>query len=150
MNIQELIARYDLKPQHTYLLELIPLIEVMWADGRNQSKEISIIYEITEKHVTRLNNLVDGITVISQRDTRDFLDRFLHTRPPKSLLSELRALTLDWLNETGKAPEKGDSILGYCVDIAAACADTDRFDDRVVQEEKLLLKELSKALNISG
>ncbi|KZZ35330.1 MULTISPECIES: hypothetical protein [unclassified Oleiphilus] len=148
MKIQHLIERYDLKPQHTYLLELVPLIEVMWADGRNQSKEVSIIHEITEKHVAQLNSLVEGVTVVSKEDTREFLNRFLHVRPSEGLLSEIRELTIDWLKETGKAQDKGDSILSYCIDIAAACASTDKFDDRVVEQEKLLLKELTKALNI--
>lgn len=120
----------------------------MWADGRNQSKEVSIIHEITEKHVSRLNNLVDGITVISNQDAKDFLNRFLHTRPPEGLMTELRELTVDWLKEKEKIQDKGNTIMGYCLDIAAACATTNKFDDRIIEQEKLLLKELAKALDI--
>jgi len=120
--MHELLVRYDLKPQHTYLLEVMPLIEVMWADGRNQDKEISIIQEITEKHVAELNGLVEGITVISNQDAKDFLNRFLHVRPPEGLLTELRELTVDWLKDKGKIHDKGDTIISYCLDIAAACA----------------------------
>ena len=148
--MHELLVRYDLKPQHTYLLEVMPLIEVMWADGRNQDKEISIIQEITEKHVAELNGLVEGITVISNQDAKDFLNRFLHVRPPEGLLTELRELTVDWLKDKGKIHDKGDTIISYCLDIAAACAATDKFDDRIVEQEKLLLKELAEALDIVG
>jgi len=148
LNIQLLLDRYDLKPQHVYLLELVPLIEVMWSDGRNQSKEVSIIQEITEKHVTELNSLVEGITVISQQDARGFLNRFLHVPPPEGLLTELRELTVDWLEDKGKIQDKGDTIMGYCLDIAAACASTEKFDDRIIEQEKMLLKDLAEALDI--
>ncbi len=149
MNIQALLERYDLKPQHVYLLELVPLIEMMWVDGRNQSKEVSIIREVTEKHVAMLNGLVEGVTVVSNRDAKDFLNRFLHVRPPEGLITELRDLTVDWMNQKDKVREKGDTIMGYCLDIAAACASTEKFDDRIVEQEKLLLKELITALELS-
>jgi phenylpyruvate tautomerase PptA (4-oxalocrotonate tautomerase family) len=150
LNIHELLERYDLKPQHAYLLELIPLIEVMWVDGRNQRKEADIIHQITEKHVSELNRLVEGITVISNQDAQDFLNRFLHTRPSEGLLTELRELTVVWLEDKAKIDDKGDTIMGYCLDIAAACASTNKFDDRIVEQEKQLLKELAEALEILG
>ncbi len=148
MNISALIERYNLKPQHAYLLELIPLIEMIWADGRNQSKEIAIIHEITEKHVCNLNDQADGLTVVSKQDAKEFLSRFLQTRPPAGLLKELRELTFDWLADKGKMKDKNDSIISYCLDIAAACATNDNFNERVVMQEKVLLKDLTKALNI--
>ncbi len=148
MNITDFLERHNLKPQHTYLLELIPLIEVMWVDGRNQHKEISIIKEITQRHVSKLNSLVEGITVISEQDAKEFLDRFLHTRPKERLLTVLRELTVDWLKDKGQIHNKGDSIMSYCLDIAAACASTEKFDDRIVQQEKALLKELATNLDI--
>lgn len=148
MNIHELLERHDLKPQHAYLLELIPLIEVMWVDGRNQSKEIAIIHEITQKHVSKLNSLVDGITVISDQDMKKFLNRFLYVRPSEGLLTELRELTVDWLKDKEQIHNKGESIMSYCLDIAAACASTEKFDERIVQQEKMLLKELAENLDI--
>ena len=150
LNIQSLLERYDLKPQHAYLLELMPLIEVMWADGCNQRKEKEIIHEITSRHVEKLNNLVEGVTVISRQDAWDFLNRFLDARPPEGLITALRELSVDWMQERCKIQDQGETIMGYCLDIAAACASTEKFDDRIVEQEKLLLKELVEALEIVG
>lgn len=150
MNITKLLARYDLSPEDVYLLELIPLIEMVWVDGRNQSKEMEIVYDITRRHIEKMNSIEEGVTVVSVDAAEKFLDRFLRTRPSKELLKELRELTIEWWKSTGKIEHHRDTVIDYCMDIAAACVASYpfEFDERINQSEKKLVKELVQALHI--
>lgn len=150
MTINALLAHFDLKPQHIYLLDLVPLIEVVWADGENQESEMAIVKEITQKHVAELSQLADGVEILSAQDVTDFLEKFLHNPPPAGMLKELREIAIQWWNETGQTHKKAEAIIDYCLDIAAACVATYpyRFNERIMEQEKALIKEIAVALGL--
>lgn len=152
MNIPALLARYNLKPQHIYLLDLIPLIEVVWSDGENQPHEMEIINTITQRHMTELSKLTEGIKILSTEDVQDFLDQFLNTRPPANLLREIRELAIEWWQQTGQLQKKAEVTIDYCMDIAAACVQTYPygFNERIIQKEKEMIRELVSALGIEN
>ncbi|MDG4553808.1 MAG: hypothetical protein P9E24_06120 [Candidatus Competibacter sp.] len=77
--------------KHIYLLELIPLIEMMWADGKNQAAEIHLIHRYALEHLARLQDAA-GQTVLSAAEVNDFLSRLVHHRPNPDLLRQLCAL----------------------------------------------------------
>ena len=145
MDIQkefDLLARdFNLKEADFYFLNLIPLIEVMWADGQNQDAELALLYKYTIEHIAHLDRS-SGSTMITVDDANDFLDRFAHQKPPAELLQRLRELVVHALHK-----DKADgyeTIMEYCLDIAAACTTRYPFglQERITQSEKSLLTEL--------
>jgi len=145
VNIQqefELLSReFDLKPADFYFLDLIPLIEMIWADGYNQASELALLYKFTIEHIATLDRK-SGIPFASVEDANDFLDRFAHQKPPAGLLEKLRKLAGNSLKEN--ASQRQQNILNYCMDIAAACALKYPFgmQERIVESEKALLNIL--------
>lgn len=49
-----IFAGFELQPKHLYLLEIIPLIDILWADGESQAAEVRLIYWYAVKHLARL------------------------------------------------------------------------------------------------
>ncbi|TXL23490.1 hypothetical protein BMR03_02245 [Methylococcaceae bacterium HT2] len=84
----ELAREFDLKPADFYFLDLIPLIEVMWMDGKNQESELNILYQFVLEHISYIDQAA-GAQVLSVEDANDFLDRFAHNKPPQKLLTGL-------------------------------------------------------------
>lgn len=143
-----LACECDLKPADFYFLELIPLIEMIWADGHNQPAELALLYKFTIEHMSRLDR-DSGIPFATVDEANDFLDRFAHQRPSPLLLEKLRELALQPATSTDVSRRR--NILEYCMDIAAAC--TTRypfgFRERIMESEKELLRELFSAFNCS-
>lgn len=151
MRTPELLSRHGFKTCHIYLLELVPIIEMMWADGRNQPAEIEIIRSITQRHVDSLNQSAEGVTVISNADVDEFLNILTTNRPSPDLLKELRDITIDHLKDKGQLQAKNQTIFDYCMDMAAACVSQFpyEFDQRIVESEKQLLQELICELKLN-
>ncbi len=152
-SVDELLADFGLKPQDVYLLDLVPLIEMIWADGENQKSELNLLYDYTLKHFTALDKKMGGEEVLSIDDVNDFLDRFAHQRPDPTLLKSLREIVLTQrqdLTEEEKI-QSCDTMLGYCLDIAAACVPDYPYNrhERIMETEKQLLNDLMAVFNIS-
>lgn len=144
---ERLAVEFDLKPADFYFLDLIPLLEMIWADDRNQPEEVAILYKYTIEHIAYLDRQA-GAPVISIDDANDFLDRFTHARPSRRLLAELSHIAAK--SAHGGENPRSRTILTYCLDIAAAC--TTRYPypmhERIMAEEKRLLEKLFRAFNI--
>ena len=146
----DLLAReFDLKPTDFYFLELIPLIEMIWADGHNQPAELSLLYKFTVEHMAHLDR-ASGITFATVEEANDFLDRFAHQRPSAQLLEKLRELAVH--PATSSDPDRHQTIMDYCLDIAAACTTRYPFglQQRIIESEKELLNKLFSAFNRSA
>ncbi len=148
MNLQHSFERlkseFNLKDTDFYFLDLIPLIEMLWADGMNQEGELKILYNFVIEHIAKLDQLSET-SVISVADANSFLDRFAHQRPDPQLVEELMALF------HGKSGSDRRTILNYCMDIAAACTTHYPFglQERVMREEKNLLQKLFWEFGVS-
>ena len=141
----DLLARdFNLKEADFYFLNLIPLIEVIWADGQNQEPELALLYKFTTEHIANLDRTA-GMPFISVDDANDFLDRFAHQKPPAALLNRLRTLAVEIVPK--QKLDDQQSIMDYCMDIAAAC--TTRYpyalQERITEDEKALLNQLFEA-----
>ncbi len=138
---EQLKNNFDLNDSDFYFLDLIPLIEMIWADGINQEGELKLLYNFVIEHVAMLDHS------ISVADANSFLDRFAHKKPDTRLIKELMRL---FLNKNGNV-QKHQTILEYCMDIAAACTTQYPFEmqQRVMQKEKHLLMKLFWELKIS-
>ena len=146
---QHILQRHNLPANNLYLLELIPLIEMIWVDGKNQHQEILILQEFAVKHLGRLSRDAGGLEVISVEDANRFIDFFLTHRPEQHLLAELKALAIERLQNRANAAHN-QSIIDHCMDIAAACVSEYpyRASDRIRVEEKALLQAIIATLEL--
>lgn len=144
---EQLSQEFDLKPADFYFLDLIPLIEVMWLDGKNQPGELKILYQFVLEHISYIDQAA-GTQVLTVKDANDFLDRFAHNKPPQKLLTELHHIVTQG---QGVADHRKMSILEYCLDISAACVVHYPFGirERVQSYEKSYLLKLFEEFNIS-
>lgn len=144
---EQLAREFDLKPADFYFLDLIPLIEVMWLDGKNQASELKILYQFVLEHIAYVDQAA-GAQVLTVEDANDFLDRFAHNKPPQALLTELHNLVTQ---EKGIAEQRKMDILHYCLDISAACVIHYPYGmrERIQRDEKAFLIKLFTEFNIS-
>jgi hypothetical protein len=132
----------------------LPLIEVMWADGKNQAAEMSLLYEYVIKHLAWLNQEAAGMEVISVEEANNFLERFAHRRPDPRLLAALREFT-DYFYFSNSDPNvvraRKQTIMDLCMDIAAAAVTQYPYEqhNRVMIKEKELLHDLMKSFGIT-
>ena len=147
LQFEQLAREFDLKPADFYFLDLIPLIEVMWMDGKNQAGELKILYQFVLEHIAYIDQAA-GTQILTVEDANDFLDRFAHNKPPQKLLTELHHIVTQ---EEGVVEHRKMDILEYCLDISAACVIKYPYGirDRVQRDEKEFLLKLFAEFNIS-
>lgn len=117
----ERLARFGIRGADAYLVDLVPLVEMIWADGDAQPEEIEELHGYVRRHVARLNDLA-GYTMLKEADARAFVERFLRERPDPALLAELRALVAPLrLSASNEADNEAvrSCLLASCLHIAA-------------------------------
>ena len=144
------IARFGIKEEQVYLIDLVLLVEMAWADGRIQEAEIEILFDYLSAHVRSINRLA-GCTIITEESAIDFIQNFLHARPQQGLLDEIRnvitAIRID-NKDHAEANNTRMAILNACLDIAA-CAVTEYpygLKERFSAEEKAYYHKLQEIL----
>jgi hypothetical protein len=151
--IASICPSFDLKldsVSHS-LLWLIPVINVMWADGRIQREEAEVLLGAADRFV-RLHS-ADAPELTHARVGEflaPFLDSELGSDPWKR--AELTRLA-DFIVNEMVAPDhrdKRDHLFDICVEVAAAARATeeDREGRRISSGEEVLLKELLGALRL--
>ncbi len=120
----EQLRQHGIDGAEVYLIDIIPLIEMTWADGVVQIDEILVLDEYIRNHVAHLNRLA-GYELLTLDAAYAFLRRFLEYRPDPDLLRTLRELipsvrlaTSD--SDANKALR--ESMLSACLDIGASTA----------------------------
>lgn len=119
--IQDL-QRFGISGPLVYLIDLIPLIEISWADGKVQSGELEVLHGYLETHVKRINETA-GCEVLTQAQAQAFIQQFLKKRPAPELLTCLRNL-VNPVRMSSSDQESNQalrrSLLSACLDIAAS------------------------------
>lgn len=145
LELERIFTAYNLKDEDLYFLDLMPLVEMIWADGRNQEGELRILEEFARRHMAELNEIL-GYPAVTERALSDFLRRFAHCRPPADLLAQLRDIACRRLRRRSLAdgPDRLERVLEYCIDIAAACVTRYPYGlrERIMERERKLLREL--------
>jgi hypothetical protein len=116
------LRRFGISGPEVYLIDLIPLLEMAWADGNTQPAEVDHLMEFLHEHVAHINE-VAGHDVLTTQAAQRFLAGFLEERPCPDLLKTLRAFIApvrlsnsdDELNERTR-----HCLLSACIDIAAS------------------------------
>jgi hypothetical protein len=88
--IQDL-SLFGIKEPYTYLIDNIPLIEMIWADGEAHESELAILNEYLHKRVKQINEMA-GYKVMDFEDAHPFAYQFIQQRPLPEFLARLRSL----------------------------------------------------------
>lgn len=153
MLLHELVHEHGLDPLDYYLLPLMPLIEVCWADGQLQRAEAELLLDFTRRWLGLLRQDAGGEDIVSTQQAQRFIDRFMRQRPARSEMERLRELAIQMLelnSDEKRVKQNERTVLEYCIDIAAAAVKSYPYEirGRVMQEEKALLLELMHTMRI--
>lgn len=126
MNREEAVERlkaHGIRGAQIYLIDIIPLIEMIWADGHVQDSEVAILDSFVKEHVARINKMA-GYEVLTMDAAKTFVERFLKERPNSELLKTLRSLIAPIRMTCSDEKLKDvfrDTLLASCLDIASSC-----------------------------
>lgn len=153
--VDTLVRDHHLDVEQAYLLNLIPVIELMWADDRLQQAEISLLYEYAIQWVSLLSADSDGAQVVSIAQVNQFIERYTHERPAPKLLAALGELAHQFMEaapETMLNNGRDQQLIDHCLDIAAASVTQYPYDrrSRITSAEKKLLTQLISRLSSSA
>lgn len=143
----------DLDNYNYQFLWLVPIIEVMWADGRCQKEEVETLFHYVEVFVKRVNPDVPQITM--PRARRFFMPLLkpsaVNDPSKRMLLSQLVDQIIQGVVEPARQDKKRH-LFHICHEVAAAArvnaADTE--EAQVSQEEERLLRNLVKDLRLES
>ena len=145
------LNQFGITGTQVYLIDLIPLIEMIWADNTIQDGELKILEDHVKRHVDNVNTIA-GCQVLTLSEAQSFIKRFLDQRPDPDLLKCLRELVHPVRlsssdNETNKALKR--SMLSACLDIAASSVTRYPYgiDDRFNPDEKRCFFEILESLS---
>lgn len=148
------LARFNITEEQIYLIDLVPLVEMAWADGRIQHSEIEILHEYLKDHVKAINRLA-GCRVLTVEDAIDFVADLLNKRPEKAFVNEVEKIIAEYRVGSKSAEDANETkklILNGCLDIAASAVTkypyglTERFTD----EEKICYHKIQAILGGVG
>lgn len=152
--LRELETEHGIRGDQIYLLEVIPLIEMIWADGKAQGAEVDILYRFVSDQVHAYRRDVEDHDFLPDAQVHAFLERFLNERPSPRLLAALRKLS-GAMVAAGADPEtnvrRATTVLEFCLDIAAASVTHYPYGqrERFMEMEKRILHELMETFDIS-
>ena len=154
MTRQEALDRlrdFGIQGEDVYLIDLIPLVEMIWSDGQAQASEIGIFKDYLIKHVNNVNTIA-GYKMLTIEKAERFLHRFLNDRPSEKLLHTLRSLIppLRLSSSDDDANQSlRTSVLQGCLDIAASSVTEYPYQamERFCSDEKKCWFEIFDTLN---
>ncbi|ERS84739.1 hypothetical protein Q667_17975 [Marinobacter sp. C1S70] len=154
-----LLSQHDLPPSLIYLAPVLPVVQVMWADGRNQIPERAKLQVIIQDHCRALAELAGGMEVVSQTDIDIFDRTFVAQKPDPTTLSpffEVASELLGGRSDAGKEESESlyqrEKLFQACLEIAATCpADMGRgsgemFARRIVDAERRYIEQVFELL----
>jgi hypothetical protein len=147
------LKRFGISGEQVYLIDFIPLLEILWADGEAQPSEVTILEEFVEKHVDNINKQA-GCKVLELEQAKAFVNRFLVKRPDPEIMKTLRSfvkpLRLSSADK-GENQQLKESLLCACMDIAASAVTEYPYGlhDRFCHEEKRCFFSIMESLSKS-
>ncbi len=114
------------------VFDLLPLIQVAWADGIIQSKERSLILDVLETRGFR-----PGDEVFTH------VESLLESRPSDAYMNESLELLRDLL---GDRPAAGETVVNLCVRVAEAAGGFLGLGNKVSGEEREALARVAAVL----
>ncbi|BBO80932.1 hypothetical protein DSCO28_14980 [Desulfosarcina ovata subsp. sediminis] len=118
----DFLASLGIENEKIYLIDLVPLIEMIWADGKIQPGELVILKCWLHKHVEHINHIA-GYKIIRLSDAMQFAQRFLTCQPKPGLLKKIRhCIGPVRMHTPGRVYDRKllKNILFACLDIASS------------------------------
>lgn len=84
-----LLSVYGIKGKRVYLIDLIPLIEMIWAGGQLQPEKIDFLDHYIKQHLRHINQMA-GYLVLSMSDATRFTAPYLTAYPNMAHLKKIR------------------------------------------------------------
>ena len=116
------LRRFGIEGEQVYLIDILPLIEMLWSDGKAQESEVEVLRDFLERHVAHINRLA-GYRLLKDDAAARFAERFLRERPDPELLASLRSLVAPVRLAAGAPGDQARaraSMLAACLDIASS------------------------------
>lgn len=144
-----LLAQNNLPASFIYLAPALPVVQVMWADGKNQIPERAKLHLVIQAHCEALSELAGGVEVVSEDDQESFHQIFIANRPDMDLLKDLTGIATDLIDQHPDSKQSStnslysrERLFHVCLEIAATCESETRtstgetFSQRIVEEER--------------
>jgi len=146
----EELRRFGIRGANVYLIDLIPLVEMIWADGRAQPAELSHLETFVRQHVARVNAMAHQ-QILTFPSAYQFLSGYLDERPDPELMKVLRSFVapVRLASSDGEHNEHTRKcLLSACIDIAASAVVRYPFEagERFDAEEKRTYFEILESL----
>ncbi len=146
----ERLKRFGITGEKVYLIDLILLIEMMWADGHAQQGELDVLENYLKKHIDSVNRRT-GCEVLRLQDARDFVKPYINKRPSPESIKNLRELVkpISFPCDSRMTDKLKDELLHVVIDVGASSV-TDypyALDERFNTEEKQCLFNVMQALS---
>ncbi len=146
----ERLKRFGITDEKVYLVGLILLIEMIWADGQAQQGELDVLEDFLEQHVDKINKRA-GCRILELQDAKKFVKPYIDKRPSPESIKSLRELVkpVCFTSEKEINENLKEDLLYACMDIAAISVTEYPFGlhERFNEEEKRcffkMLHELS-------
>lgn len=146
----ERLKQFGITNEKIYLINLILLVEMMWADGQAQKGEREILEKYLEKHIDNVNKRA-GCEVLQVQDARDFVKPHLDKRPDPETIKSLRELVkpISFSVPSNMNEKLKDELLHVCMDMGAISTTKYPFphDERFNKEEKQCFFKILQALS---
>lgn len=134
------LAKYGIRKEQIYLIDLVLLAEMAWADGKIQMAEQELLYSYLNHHVNSINRLA-GCQIIGYNEAREFVKNLLEERPSRELVAVIEEV-VPLIRLNNKEPQVAEQIridiLNACLDIASSAVTKYPYGmtERFTQEEK--------------
>lgn len=144
MQFKDAVAKletFGISGVNIYLIDLLPLIDLMWADGRIQENEKIIFDVYTENRIDDLNKSFEGAIRLSKDSVMEFFTPYLETRPSPELMKgigEILNAVLMSSSDQAWSTKVRSSLLATALDIASSNVATYPYksDERFSLKEK--------------
>lgn len=150
-----LLSQHDLPRSFIYLAPVLPIVQIMWADGKNQIPERAKLHVIIENHCRALSELAGGMQVVPQEDIELFDSMFIAQEPEPATLSPFFEVAAELIRDRANDRETEedslylkDQLFHACLEIAAACPASignhvdPAFADRIVEAERKYIEQM--------
>lgn len=150
----EKLAQVGIRHHEMYLIDLILLCEMAWADGSVQEPEREILFSYLNHHIDTINRLV-GCKLLDHKQAKDLIRSFLDNRPGKALLDTIQEviapIRIDQI-DANNAERTCLDILNTCLDIASSAVTKYPYGltERFTREEKEYYHKIAAILTGAG
>jgi hypothetical protein len=146
---------FGIKEPQVYLVDIVPLVEMIWADGEVLEGELVILNEYLHKRGQQINEMA-GYKIMDFEDAQAFANRFIKQKPQPDFLRMLRSLVGPIILSSSDSHNRDPLLrlmIEACIDIAANAVRTYPYglhDRSIRRKRNVFLRSSRLSLTSSG